>query len=257
MKKKIHFKAMYLMLTLLACIPQMQYAKSTKPKSTPGTAIFVMAQTDQTLIIKDKTFTVQMDGLKLDMHIPQFFNLYDSDFQKQLNRTLLKEAHQRKKEIIQTAKSYNKDLIQDGLTPIPFEYIETFSIIPSSYPNYTVELYKYQYSGGAHGLSELSYININQETNQIVKLEDLFKEQVDYISIINEFVHQEIERRRLNGEFFFTGSDGFQTISMNQPFFINKNGDLVIVFNVYEIAPYASGAIYITIPADKISPYFK
>ena len=88
-----------------------------------------------------------------------------------------------------------------------------------------------------------------------IPLEDLFKEQVDYISIINEFVHQEIERRRLNGEFFFTGSDGFQTISMNQPFFINKNGDLVIVFNVYEIAPYASGAIYITIPADKISPY--
>ena len=248
---------MYLIFCLMMCIPNIQYAKNAKSSRTPGTAIFVMATNEQNLIVNDKTFNVQNDGLKLNVHVPQFENLPNKDFQKQLNDTLLKEAKKRKKDMIALAKSYNKDFIQYGLTPVPFEYIETFSIIPSVYPYYTIELYKYQYSGGAHGISELSYINLNQQTSQLIRLKDLFKEQVDYIAVINEQVRQEIMRRQALGEFFFTGSDGFQTIKENQPFFINKDGNLVIVFNVYEIAPYASGAIYITINLNNLAPYLK
>ncbi|MBE6023478.1 MAG: DUF3298 and DUF4163 domain-containing protein [Cellulosilyticum sp.] len=257
MKKKNQVRAMYFIFCLMMCLPQMQYAKSAKNPRTPGTAIFVMATTQVSPSITDKTFTVKKDGLNLEMHIPQFSNLSNSDFEKQVNHYLLKEATKRKKAMIEMAKSYNKDFIKDGLTPIPFEYIETFSIIPTIYPYYTLELYQYQYSGGAHGISELSYINLNQEKNQLLNLADLFKEDVDYQSIVNELVKQEIERRQELGEFFFSGSDGFQSIGENRPFFINKDGDLVIVFNVYEIAPYASGPIYITIPRAKLIAYLK
>lgn len=257
MKTKNQYKAMYLIFCLMMCIPSIQYAKTTKNTRTPGTAIFVMATVEETPSVSDKNFNVQKYGLNLDMHIPQFNNLSDKVFEKQLNTRLIKEAIARKKEIINLAKSYNQDMIQDGLEPVPFEYIETFSVIPSIQPFYVVELYKYQYSGGAHGISELNYINLNLEENKMVTLADLFKENVDYIPLINESVRQEINRREQLGEFFFTGSDGFQTIKTNQPFLINKNGELVIVFNVYEIAPYASGAIYITIPLSHIRPYLK
>ena len=257
MKKKNQHIAMLLSLCLVISIPQMYYANNTKRKSAPGTAIFVMAQMEAVPTVEDITFTVQKDGLKLEMHVPQISGLSDLQFQKQVNQTLLKEAKERKKEMIKTATSYNKEMIKDGLTPTPFEYIETFLVIPSQYPNYTIEQYKYQYSGGAHGISELSYLNLNLETNQIITLEDLFKDQVNYIPILNNEIRQEISRRTALGEFFFTGTDGFQSIRSEQPFFVNKNGNIVIVFNVYEIAPYASGPIYIVLSKETLQPYLK
>lgn len=257
MRKKNQYIAILLLFCIVFSIPQMYYANNTKQKSTPGTAIFVMAEVQNIPVVNEVVFNIQKNGLKLEIHVPQISQLTNSKFQKQLNTTLLKEAKLRKKEIIRLEKDYNKDMIQDELTPFPFEYIETFLVIPSVYPYYTIEQYKYQYSGGAHGISELNYLNINQETNQIVGLSDLFKDQVNYISIINEGVKQEINRRTELGEFFFTGSDGFQSIHVNQPFFINKSGDLVIVFNVYEIAPYASGPVYIVLSRASLQAYLK
>ena len=125
------------------------------------------------------------------------------------------------------------------------------------YPYYSIELHKYQYSGGAHGYNELSYINLNQETNQLILLKDLFKPNVNYIGISNELINQEIAQRRMSGEFFYSGSEGFQTIKEKQLFFINENGEIVIVFNEYEIAPYASGPIYIKLSKNKLQDYLK
>lgn len=257
MKKKNQCIAMLLSLCFTLSMPQMYYASTAKRKSAPGTAIFVMAEIQNLPVVNDITFNLQKDGLKLEMHIPQFSYLSDDQFQNQLNHTLLKQAKARKKAIIHEEKSLNKEVIQNQLTPIPFEYIETFKVVPSEYPYYALENAYYKYSGGAHGITNLNYLNINLKTNQIVALSDLFKDQKDYISIINEHVQEEINRRSALGEFFFTGTDGFQTIRKNQPFWVNEKGNLVIVFNVYEIAPYASGPIYIELSKEDLRPYLK
>lgn len=257
MKKRHLLQAVYVVLGLMMCIPKIEYAKSEDKKAAPGTAIFVMALMPDQTCINEYIFQYQKEGLHLEMHIPQFNCLPDTGFQRQLNNELLQSAKKRKKETIQLAKSYNQDVASDGLTIIPFEYIETFSQLPSVQPYIVVEFYKYQYSGGAHGISELTYLTLNQTTSRLVTLESLFMDQVDYTSIINEKIRQEITKRQAQGEFFFTGSDGFQGIKADQPFFVNKNGDIVIVFNVYEIAPYASGPIFIVIPKDELKPYLK
>lgn len=257
MKKRHLSQAMYVVLSLMMCIPTIEYAKSQEKKSSPGTAIFVMAMMADQPSVEEKTFYYQNGGLHLEMHIPHFNGLVDKKYQKQLNDTLYQSAKERKKETIQLAKSYQQDMTDDGLNIIPFEYIETFEQIPSVQPYMVVELYKYQYSGGAHGISELTYLTLDQNTSQLVTLASLFRQQVDYISVMNEQIRQEIAKRQAQGEFFFTGSDGFQGIKVDQPFFINKNGDIVIVFNVYEIAPYASGPIFIVIKKDELKPYLK
>lgn len=254
MEKK-QIKAMCFILSLLMCQPQFLYAK--EPKRIPGTAIFVMATVPDSVSIEDKHITVHKDGIQIDMHIPQFVNLTNLDFQKQLNHNLLKEAKERKSEILKLAQSLNKDFSKDDITSVPFEYIETYSVIPSPYPYFTLELYRYQYTGGAHGLPELNYLNLNIEENEICTLDNLFKDDIDYKPILNQAIKEEIIKRTNQGEFFFTGTDGFQTISDNQPFFINKEGNLVIVFNVYEIAPYASGPIYIIISKENLKEYMK
>ena len=49
---------------------------------------------------------------------------------------------------------------------------------------------------------------------------------------------------------YFTGKDGFKGISENQGFYISS-GNIVIYFQVYEIAPYVTGIPEFYIPVEK------
>lgn len=256
MKNKTVLKAMYLINLILLICPSIMAAKIKSPRNTPGTAIFVMANMNQ-ITVESKQLNYDKDSLKLNIQIPQLYGLKNSQFEKKLNANLLKDSKNRKKQIIEEAKAYNKDMIKDGLPLVSFEYIESYSIIPTLKPYYTIEFFKYQYSGGAHGLSNLNYIVLNTETSQFVQIKDLFKEKVNYVAIINSHIKKQIQLRMQQGEYFFTGNDGFQSIKENQPFFINEKGDLVVVFNVYEIAPYVAGPIFFTLPFKDLLPYMK
>lgn len=247
---------MYVLLVLLMMSSLLCGAKVKPSKKVPGTAIFVTAHQPD-VFLKSKKLQTKNNNINLEITIPQFEGLTDGDFQKLLNSRLYRDAKNRKKEIIKLAADYNKELSKDEVPFVKFEYIENFTIIDTIAPYFVVECFQYQYNGGAHGLSELSYIVLDTVKNEVVQLQDLFREDVDYCSILNKEIDYIIKERVQKGEFFFQGSDGFQSIKENQPFFINYEGDLVIVFNVYEIAPYAAGPQYIVIPREKLLPYLK
>lgn len=91
---------------------------------------------------------------------------------------------------------------------------------------------------------ERHYYNLNLETGTDVTLEQLLGE--DYIRIASESIIAQIEERIENDEnqiFFGYGSDddgmieGFEELSPEAKFYINENGNAVIVFDEYEIAP--------------------
>lgn len=256
MKNKIILKAMYVGTLILLICPSLMASKTKSPRTTPGTAIFVMAH-DSSIITETKQFDYNEYGLKLTMQVPQINGLKDSKFEKKINRELIKAAKERKNEAVKEAMTYNKEIIRDGLQPVPFEYIENYSVIPSIDPYYIIGLFKYQYSGGAHGINHVDYMTINTETSKVIELKDLFKETVNYQTIINDMIKKQIEVRTQAGEYFFTGSEGFSSIKEDQPFFINQNGDLVIVFNVYEVASYASGTQFFVLPHKELLPYMK
>ena len=256
MKKKFIIKAMYVCLVVNSLFSIPIVAKTKPPKSIPGTAIFVMAELP-TVKIEEKTFTFHLPNLFLSVSAPQFSGLKNKQFETSLNKQLIKDAKRNKEVFIEEAKAYQKDLGMDHLNPINFEYRESFVPIDTIQPFVVVEQFKYQYNGGAHGDSQYSYIVIDNASSKLITLKDLFKENVDYKSVINRKIHQMISEREKLGSFFFSGSDGFQGIKENQPFFINNRGELVIVFNVYEIAPYAAGVQYFPIHKADLAPYLK
>ena len=258
MKQKMLVKAMYVCILISSLVSHTLYAKPRQTKPIPGTAIFVMAEVNNnsqpTLTTKKLTF--DKDYIKGEILVPRINGFTDKNFEQKLNKELLKEAQGRQKRVLKEAKMYAKDLQSDQIIP-QFEYLESFTPIKTVKPYFILELFKYQYSGGAHGLGNFSYLVVDTSSSKVITLKDLFKEQVDYRSIINEQIAQMIKNREAQGEFFFTGSDGFQSISETQPFYINEKGDLVIVFNVYEIAPYAAGTQYFVIPHTLVSSYLK
>jgi hypothetical protein len=231
-------------------------AKSKTSKDTPGTAIFVMAETNP-ISVDTKSIDCQLAEINLSIKVPQIKGLSDKSFEKKLNKTFLSEAEKAKKSALSTAKEYNKDMLKDQLTPIKFEYISTFSVIEAPEPYLVLGFLEYQYSGGAHGISFQKYLNLSTADNKVLALKDLFKEGTDYKTLINNEIKEQIKNRQIKGEYFFPGSQGFTSIKDDQEYYINHLGNIVIIFNIYEIAPYAAGIIEFSIPKEKLAGHLK
>ena len=113
----------------------------------------------------------------------------------------------------------------------------------------------YKYAGGAHGYYENVAYNIDIRNGKFLKLKDLFKEEVDYKNVINEEIRRQIEELiKLDEE--NKGVYEFKSISDNQKFYI-QDDNLVIYFDLYEIAPYAAGIPEFIINVDKIDHILK
>lgn len=115
----------------------------------------------------------------------------------------------------------------------------------SEYLSFVIYGYESWLSSGAAAY----YYNLNVNTMQYVTLEELLGE--NYVDLVNKQINQQIKERQENGsEVFFTQEEGgFETISEEQNFYINKAGNVVIVFEKYEIAPGFMGNVEFEIAA--------
>lgn len=97
----------------------------------------------------------------------------------------------------------------------------------------------YKYSGGAHGYyNDITY-NVDMRNKKLLTLSDLFKENSDYINVINEEIRHQIEEIIKNNK-EYKGIYQFKSIEENNNFYI-QDDNIGIYFDLYEIAPYAAG----------------
>ena len=87
----------------------------------------------------------------------------------------------------------------------------------------------------ASGYETAHFYNVDLRNSKLLKLSDLFNKDYDYISVINnEIISKMKEAIKKEDAGFFI--EHFTTIDDNTNFYINEEGNLVIVFNEYEIA---------------------
>jgi len=111
----------------------------------------------------------------------------------------------------------------------------------------SLRLEKYAYTGGAHGVGIQNNLVFDLKKNQRILLNDLFYEGFE--PRLNALIDKKL--RKLND----LNSDenlqkaGFliEEIGFTNNFFLNNDG-IVFYYNVYEIAPYASGPLEIAVP---------
>lgn len=110
----------------------------------------------------------------------------------------------------------------------------------------------------AGGSSQYSrYITLDKQTGNLIELETLFQPYSDYIGIISQDILRQMTEQVENGEadYFIPGGiwsedECFKEIQADQNFYINNDGQLVIVFDEYEVAPGSMGRPEFTIPTD-------
>ncbi len=110
----------------------------------------------------------------------------------------------------------------------------------------SVEQQGYIYTGGAHGMTLFNVTTFDLTTGKQLTLADLFKNSSSYLERINKVVAEQVAAQQ---RMFYAPV----TVKDGDLFYFNENGELVIAYAPYEVAPYAAGIVRFTIPTAEIA----
>lgn len=108
----------------------------------------------------------------------------------------------------------------------------------------TIAITNYQNTGGAHGNLIISFLNFDASSGNRISNENLFSDFLAFKQLAKAYFENEITNKK---EAYFE-PDNFKL-----PSNIGYTDEgLILLYNTYEIAPYATGITEINIPFDKV-----
>ncbi|WP_426349798.1 DUF3298 and DUF4163 domain-containing protein [Alloiococcus sp. CFN-8] len=179
--------------------------------------------------------------LKSQLNIPVVKIPGNNELANKINKGFKEEALSFRNQVELEAKRAYEELTKAGVQVSPYEAKSLFEVHNlKDYLSLTITYY--QYTGGAHGISQVISHNYDLVSGNRLELKDIFKEGYNYQEVINKFIKEAIAQKP--EEYF---PDAFQGITENQNFYIGREG-ITIYFQNYEIAPYAAGNPEFLIP---------
>ena len=116
-----------------------------------------------------------------------------------------------------------------------------------------IAINSYLNTGGAHGNMNISFLNFNSQTGQLLQNDDIIKNN-DFIKLAEKYFTLELQDMPNEDTFddYFFGDD----FHLPENIGFSDEG-VILLYNVYEIAPYSEGIIEFTIPFEEVLPYLK
>ncbi|MBE7721577.1 MAG: DUF3298 domain-containing protein [Lacrimispora celerecrescens] len=189
--------------------------------------------------VGDEKISVEVPGL-------EFIQNDTHGLSKQINEEIREICSQYADESLERAEEYKKAFLDTGGTEAEWAEhkieIKVWYEIKAQSDAYLSFAVKGTESWTS-AYSQEKYYNIDLKSEKLLTLEDVLGE--DYINKANESIKSQMEEKsRQLGILFWTPEEGgFKTISHETKFYIKDNGNPVIVFDKYEIAPGAAGAV--------------
>lgn len=113
--------------------------------------------------------------------------------------------------------------------------------------------------------TDYQFYHIDKKAGRIVKLSDLFNDEYDYVTdISNEIIRQMNDHMdKDSSKSYWVKREGkenfyeFENIDPEQNFYFSDNGNIVIVFEKYEVAPGYMGSCEFEIPKEIYQAHMK
>lgn len=200
-------------------------------------------QSELKLSIGEKSITKNLDYLKEDIKMPQLIDGNDKKKIESINTKISSDIIPKAEEAEKTAKEYFGGPAKEK-PMFPYEIYSRYIMAKDN--NMIISLYNdyYEYLGGAHGITIRTSYTIDRKQEKLLTLKELFQEGYNYKDIINKEIKAEINK---NPENYFDSGDIFKGIDENQSFYI-EDENLVIYYQLYDIAPYVFGFPEFKIP---------
>lgn len=127
---------------------------------------------------------------------------------------------------------------------------------------FTLKLICYQ--GAGSGAEWDYYYTIDLKTGERLQLKDLFKEGADYVPPISDSIKEQMRERMKEDENVRYWIDeeefpdmNFVAIKVEEDFYINDKGNLVICFDEGDVAPMYMGCVSFEIPKEVVKDIWK
>ena len=195
------------------------------------------------ITVGEKSINKSLDYFKEDIKMPQILDGNDENRINLINNAIINDIMPKAEEAEKTAKEYFGMEGQEKPT-FPFEVYSRYILgvnnksIISLYNDY------YEYLGGAHGMTTRTSYTIDKEKEKLLTLKELFIGGYSYQDVINKNIKEEIDK---NPENYFNSGRDFKGINENQSFYV-EGDNLVIYYQLYDIAPYVFGIPEFKIP---------
>ena len=111
----------------------------------------------------------------------------------------------------------------------------------------------------AGGNEFVKIFHIDKATGNLLTLADILKDGTKSFELINQNILKQMKSQMKKDDtitYFIRSEeepDGFESISNDTNFYLNKDGELVIVFDEYEVAPGFMGVVEFTIPQNVVT----
>ncbi|MEG0815006.1 MAG: DUF3298 domain-containing protein [Mucinivorans sp.] len=148
------------------------------------------------------------------------------------------------------AQELNKRKEPNAKDPIPYQFFSSWSASGNNLL-LSVLMKTYVFKGGAHGMTRGVYLNYNSQTGERIDLQSYIADTAKFMDMAAVYFCKE---RRLPADVMQLNTGLFMQLSdlpMPKQLGFNTKG-LVLYYDQYEIAPYSSGVITITIPYKEI-----
>ena len=202
-------------------------------------------ETPKTVVAKIGKVTTQADS---ELIYPQISGLSIKTVQEKINNTLrnhIKNSIKNKKAMLVDLEQWKKE--DDGTYyefEFAWEYKTAYEVAYNKNNTLSIIMYDYQYTGGAHGHSGAETYNFNLNTGNRILIHDVLKNRNTYLKVQKHAYNTMINS---NNPFFYVQSLDEVQIDRNTQF-VFADGGIKLVFQEYEVAPYAAGSPKVNIP---------
>lgn len=174
--------------------------------------------------------------IEVNLEIPVLTYTEDEVIQDAINTMFESHATAFVKEVYSWYPEHAQMAEEHDFEPHAFVAYTRFEVAFNESRILSIPVTYYQYTGGAHGMTEIRSYNIDLRTGELFKLNEILNNQ--QIAAINEEIERQLQEDSEN--FFPEAAQDFEGVADDQHFYL-ENGTLVIYFDLYELRPYALG----------------
>ena len=202
-------------------------------------------------VVNFANYKIKEGTYEASIKVPKIEGLDNKDLEYKLNAKFKEDGEKLYKQYLEEVKE-----LKDSASSEHKSSESWYEVKSDNDKILSIVIYNYQ----AQGSSNISrkFYNIDKKNQTVLTLEGMFKND-DYIKKISDNIKEQMQEQMkkdenkyywLNDEII--GDENFKAIKKDQGFYINNNGELVICFDKYEVAPGYMGLIEFTIPKDVI-----
>lgn len=203
-------------------------------------------------IITIKNYSIDENGYKASIDVPKISGLTDKKLEYKLNSEFEKEGKKLYEDFLEEMEILKSDKVQGH------SLVESwYEVLTYNEDLFSVVVYTHYAQGSSNTIRK--FYNIDKKNETVLSLEGMFKNN-DYINVISQNIKEQMRdnmKKDKNKHYWIDDEIkemNFKFIDKNQDFYINKNGELVICFDKYDVAPGYMGLVEFTIPNNVIKP---